>query len=230
MDHDEAVRLRAVVKYVLGELPQTERDSFEEHYFDCGECALDVRSAAAFADNARNVLCQEAREEVLQAAAPTGGRWRGWFKPIVAVPAFAVLLLVVAYQNIITIPRTKQEATTSTGEMVTSVFSLQTANTRGGEAVKVRVHLNESFALKFDFTPTRVYSAYVCQLHDESGRFVLQAPVPGTAINQEAQLVVPAGKVRPGEYSLVFTGGPGAGGQDSKAEVLRLRFVIEFVP
>jgi Putative zinc-finger len=227
MEHYEAVRLQAAVKYVLGELPQTERDSFEEHYFDCGECALDVRAAAAFADNARNVLGQEAREAVLQAAAPTGRRWLAWLEPIVAVPALAALLMVVAYQNIITIPRTKQEAATGTGEMVTSVFSLQTANTRGGEAVRVRVHPNESFALKFDFTPTRVFSGYVCQLHDEAGRAVLQAPVAGTTINQEAQFVVPARKVGPGEYSLVFTGGPAVGGQ---AEVLRLRFVVEFVP
>ena len=225
MDHDEAVRLQAAVKYVLGELPHSERDSFEEHYFDCGECAKDVHAAAAFADNTRNVLRQEARKATLQAAAPAGGRWAAWFRPIVAVPMCAALLMVVAYQNIITIPRTKQEAATSTGEMVTSVFSLETANTRGGEAVKVRVHPNESFALKFDFTPTRVVSSYVCQLHDESGRVVLQVLVPGTTLNQEAQLVVPAGKVVPGEYSLVFTGGPG----DRKAEVLRLRFVVEFL-
>jgi hypothetical protein len=230
MDHEEALRLLAPVKYVLGELPQSERDSFEEHYFDCGKCALDVRAAASFTDNARNVLCHEAPEVARQAATPMEGKWLAWFKPIVAVPALAVLLMVVAYQNIITIPRTKQEAATSTGEMVTPVFSLQTANTRGGEAVKVRVHPNESFALKFDFTPTRVSSGYVCQLHDESGRSVLQALVPGTTINQEAQFVVPAGKVGPGEYSLVFTGGPGVGGQDRKAEVLRLRFVIEFLP
>ena len=230
MDHDEAVRLQAAVKYVLGELPRVERDSFEEHYFDCGECALDVRSVAAFADNARNVFCHEAREAALQADAPDGRRWMAWLKPIVAVPAFTVLLAVVAYQNIITIPQAKQQAPSSTGEMVTSVFSMQMANTRGGEAVKVRVHPNESFALKFDFTPAKVFGSYVCQLLDESGRSVLQAAVPGTSINKEAQLVVPAGTVRPGEYSLVFTGRPGVGGQDGKAEVLRLRFAVEFLP
>ena len=53
MDHDEAVRLRAVVKYVLGELPETERDSFEEHYFDCGECALD--ECKTFANLAKSI-------------------------------------------------------------------------------------------------------------------------------------------------------------------------------
>lgn len=59
MDHAGALRLRAAVKYMLGELAQAERDSFEEHYFDCSECALDVQAAAAFADNARNVLSDD---------------------------------------------------------------------------------------------------------------------------------------------------------------------------
>ena len=78
MDHIEAVRLQAAVKYVLGELPQAERDSFEEHYFDCAECAVDMQAAAVFAENARNVLRQEARDADVRAAAPAGSRWLAW--------------------------------------------------------------------------------------------------------------------------------------------------------
>lgn len=95
MDHAEAMGLQAAVKYVLGELHQAERDSFEEHYFDCRECALDVQAAAAFADNARNVFRHEAQEVALRAAAPAGGRWPLRFKLMAAVPASAVLLIAV---------------------------------------------------------------------------------------------------------------------------------------
>lgn len=230
MDHDEALRLQAAVKYVLGELPEVERDSFEEHYFDCGECALDVRAAAAFADNARNVLSHEARAAALQAAAPAGRRWLAWFKPIVAVPAFAVLLIVVAYQNMITIPRVKQEAMLGAGQVLTSVFSLQMANTRGGEEVKVSVHPYESFGLKFDFTTAKAFNSYLCELQDESGRTLVQETLPGTSANQEAELVVRGGLVKPGKYSLVFTGVPGSNGQGAREEVLRLGFSVEFLP
>jgi anti-sigma factor RsiW len=55
MDHNEALRLRAVEKYVLGELPPSLRDQFEEHFFECQECAQDVKAAAEFVDNARAV-------------------------------------------------------------------------------------------------------------------------------------------------------------------------------
>lgn len=230
MDHDEALRLQAAVKYVLGELPEVARDSFEEHYFDCGECALDVRAAAAFADNARNVLCHEAREATLHAAAPGSRRSLAWLKPIVAVPAFAVLLLVIAYQNAVTIPEAKKEAGSNAGQFFSSSFSLQMANTRGGEEVKVRVHPNESFALKFDFTPTKRFSSYLCELRDESGRSLLQAEVPGTSLNQEAQFVVPTGRVTPGKYILVFTGVPASHDEGTHEEVLRLGFSVEFLP
>ncbi len=56
MDHNEALRLHAVEKYALGELPASLRNEFEEHYFECEECAEDVRAAAEFVDNVRAVL------------------------------------------------------------------------------------------------------------------------------------------------------------------------------
>jgi len=55
MDHNEALRLQAAEKYVLGELPPPLRDEFEEHFFDCQECALDVTATAGFVNNVRNV-------------------------------------------------------------------------------------------------------------------------------------------------------------------------------
>jgi len=56
MDHNEALRLHAVEKYVLGELPPSLRDEFEEHLFECQECAQDVKAAAEFVDNVRAVF------------------------------------------------------------------------------------------------------------------------------------------------------------------------------
>jgi len=56
MDHNEALRLQAVEKYALGELPPSLRDEFEEHFFECQKCALDAKAAAEFVDNVRAVL------------------------------------------------------------------------------------------------------------------------------------------------------------------------------
>jgi len=58
MDHSEAVRMRAAEKYVLGELSPVLREEYEEHFFVCVACALDVKAAAAFVDNTCDVLRQ----------------------------------------------------------------------------------------------------------------------------------------------------------------------------
>jgi anti-sigma factor RsiW len=48
MDHSEAVRRGAAEKYLLDELLSADRDEFEQHFFDCQECAADLNGAAAF--------------------------------------------------------------------------------------------------------------------------------------------------------------------------------------
>lgn len=229
MDHNQAVDLQLAVKYVLGELAPVQRDEFEDHYIDCPECAKDVHAAAAFADTAREVFREEAGDKETAPARPrVQSRWFAWFRPAVALPVFAAMVIVVAYQNTVTIPRAKQEAAQGAGQMFTSIFSLQMANTRGGDEVKVQVHPNESFALKFDFTPAKAFNNYICELQDESGRTFVREMVPGTSVNQEAEFAV-RGLVKPGKYSLVFKGISDSGEQGTQEEVLRLRFAIEFL-
>jgi hypothetical protein len=240
MNHNEAIELQAAVKYVLGELSPVQRDEYEDHYIDCPECAKDVHAAAAFADTTRDVFREEAQAEAAAKKADrVGGWWFAWLKPIVAVPAFAVLLLVVAYQNAVTIPRAEKVATRGSAQLFTTSYSLQTANVRGergerGEEhlgeVKVPVRPNEAFALDFDFTPARAFDNYLCQLQDESGHSLLQVSIPGSSKNKEAHLAIPGGLVHPGKYNLVFTGARSTKGQSAKDEVLRLGFSIEFRP
>jgi hypothetical protein len=230
MDHNEAIRLQAAEKYVLGELSRDLRDAYEEHYFDCAECALEVKAAAAFVDVGREVLRSD-RLEARAAARGTKspGGWFLWLRPAFAVSALAVLLLVVGYQNFVTIPQAKKDLAVNGGQLFTSSFSLQMANVRGGNEVKVQIHPNEAFALKFDFTPSRTFDSYLCRLQDEAGRTLLEEMVPGSSTNKEAQLAVRGGLVKPGKYNLVFTGVPGSSDQGSGQEVLRLGFSVEFL-
>ncbi len=58
MDHSKAVRMQAAAKYVLGELSQVLREEYEEHFFDCTACAIDVKAATDFLNIAREVLRQ----------------------------------------------------------------------------------------------------------------------------------------------------------------------------
>ena len=42
MNHEEAMKAQTTERYLLGDLPENERDAFEEHYFECAICADEV--------------------------------------------------------------------------------------------------------------------------------------------------------------------------------------------
>jgi len=229
MDHKEAIRLQAAEKYVLSELSGTLRDEFEEHFFECAECALDMKAAASFVDTTRDVLRQGVGN-VAQEQEETGWIWEryfGWLKPVVAVPALAVLLLALAYQNFVTVPRLKSAGSVTKPQLLNS-FSLVAGNVRGGEATKVQVREGESFALDFDFLPTKLFDHYICQLQDEAGSSGLQLEIPADKASQEVHLLVTSGLVHSGRYSVVVSGDPtGKGDWSKENQVLKVDFVVE---
>src|SRR5262245_55046779 len=53
MTHEEAVSTLAAERYLLNEMTETDRQTFEEHYFDCEVCADDMRSTAAMLQGAK---------------------------------------------------------------------------------------------------------------------------------------------------------------------------------
>ena len=229
MDHTDVVRLNAVEKYVLGELPGDVREQFEEHYFDCPECALDVQSLTTFVTASRQVFEEGERSKApsrTEAAEKRG--WFSWLRPIIAVPAMAAMAAALIFQAAVTIPHLKEQAASQqTAQVYESSYRLQGA-TRGENVSKVSVKEGESFALDFDFTPSQAFPSYKGSLIDPAGQSVLTFPVNGADANKELHLVVPGDKVRAGTYQLVFTGenGTQASGQSSN-EAQRLSFAVE---
>src|SRR5271156_1916714 len=97
MNHTEAVSTGAVERYLLGQLSSSESDQFEQHFFDCTECARDLRAGALFQDNARSVFLEE--RPAAQPLSPQTSIWapsiRGWFgwRSWNWAPALASLIL-----------------------------------------------------------------------------------------------------------------------------------------
>ena len=56
MDHQSAVLHHFAEQYLLGDLSPEQRDEFEEHFFDCQECAAELRVTSAFLQSAREEL------------------------------------------------------------------------------------------------------------------------------------------------------------------------------
>jgi len=238
MDHNEAVRLQAVEKYLLGKLPKEQHAEYEEHYFDCSACAEEIKATVAFMESARQVVREEAMEPVgakrLAPAAPTTGGWFAWLRPAFAVPVLAALLLFIGYQNGVTIPRLKDSSSSQMGQIISSSFQLR-GSARGGNesddaANKVRVRSGESFALNFDFTPTGTFSEYVWQLRNKAGRAVKSGHISGDKKYQAVSLNMAGGVESAGKYNLLFFGSADGAGQTANESVTqRLTFTVEFL-
>jgi hypothetical protein len=230
MDHSEAVKMKAVERYVLGELSSDVREQFEEHCFECVECANDLKALTTFVTAGRIVF--EEGDQVAEQRAEEGERswgWRKWFRPAVMIPAVGALAAIVIFQAAVTIPGLKKETARESGAQVYgSSYRVQGA-TRGESNSRVAIAPNESFALDFDFTPSNSFPRYKGRLVDESGQSVLTFGVGGEEANKELHLVVPTGVLHPGNYDVVFFGDSGTNSADAKMEeVQRISFTIEF--
>ena len=216
MDHQQAIKMHAAERYLLEELSEEERESFEDHYFSCIECADEVKAAYTFADNAKAVMA-DWPAPVLRAERETFNFWQ-WLRPVL-VPAMAVLLLgVTVYQSALVIPRLERQLETATSPRALPSVVARAA-TRGEPAV-VELSSNDQFVqVILDINTTQPVSSYSSQVYDESGnlRFTIASAVPsgGGSLN----LLLPASELKPGRYTIKV----GPSGSDDYSFVVQRR-------
>ncbi|MGH9370534.1 MAG: zf-HC2 domain-containing protein, partial [Vicinamibacterales bacterium] len=101
MTHDQAVETLAAERYLLDEMSEIERFRFEEHFFECEECAETMQLGHRLRSDAKEVFAAAPARPVSEAAtAATGNRHPWWHPTRVALPwaAAAVLALGLVYQ------------------------------------------------------------------------------------------------------------------------------------
>jgi len=106
MTHQQALDGLASERYLLDEMTEVERFEFEDHYFDCAECAEDVRLGDMVRQEARRARAAMIPNTQLgrPAVVLTSAKW--WRRPMVVAPwaVAATLALVVGYQSMVTVP------------------------------------------------------------------------------------------------------------------------------
>jgi hypothetical protein len=211
MDHDAVVRDKMTEKYLLEELDSQLRDEFEEHFFDCPECARDVGAASKFVEHSRIILAEEP-VEALETAPPrqqaSGGGSLAWFRPAFAVPAMALLLVVVAYQNLVTLPQMTKSANQP------QLLPAATLNllTYGSNAAPLMIHQGQGFLVNVIIPPGHKYSSYRVDLYNSVGTVEASMPVP-TSAEDTWPIRFPGTNRQSGTYKLVVHGIT-ANGQD----------------
>ena len=196
MNHDEAIRIKGTEQYLLNELSPELREQFEEHFFECSECANDLRAGSLFIDQSKTIFAAEAvappRE--VPAHVPEKPSWWAWLRPAIAVPVMALLLAVIAYQNW---PSNKnvqvlQAAYISVGSR--------------GAAPSISTSKGPGFLLRVTVPPDSTYSSYSAQIYAPDGKLSWSLKLP-VAPGQDSYFIqVPPGSYNDGVYSVAIRG------------------------
>lgn len=211
MDHSEAVEMMATERYLLGELSAEQREAFEAHYFECYECALDVRAESAMLAEMKVQLPQMEKSASNVAGRPVAPKpepkqrdWFAWVRPAWAVPAFAALLMVLGYQNLATIPGLRSAAD---APRVTPWSTLH-VGTRAGAQTPVRADRKTGAVLLIDDVPNDGnYASFTFELTNPQGKLFWSKTVKAAANGEAAMsLTIPGRGLQEGAYTLTIAG------------------------
>ncbi len=233
MNHSEAVTQMAAERYLLDELGPDVRDEFEEHLFDCPECVVDVRAGDVFLREMKTQLPSLVAEDVSTVkerpavVMPVKEKrdWFAWLRPAYLAPAFAMLLAVVAYQNIVTLPGLEQAANEPRLAPLTPVRGA----TRGDGHPTLTTTHKLGLALPVDLLPVDMpagsFVSYAFTLTGPDGKVAWSATVPAPAdASRQMSLGIPGKLLNNGKYT-VTVAGVGADGGRTNTE----RYVFDVV-
>ena len=205
----------ATERYLLGEMSSELREAFEEHMFDCQECAFDVRAGNVFLTEAKvqlpaMVASSAPAESARPEAKPAPGQpkkpwWSFLTAPAFAVPAFAMLLGVVAFQNVSTIPSLRSAATEPRMLPWTSLHM----GTRGAEPTVVQADRKQGAVILIELPVQPVYTSYEVGLYDPQGKRIWTQTVTASQNDGGAgtlSLLIPGAGLEQGLYALNLAG------------------------
>lgn len=213
MNHSEAIQQMAAERYLLDDLSPDARDAFEEHMFDCSQCAVDVRAGAVFVDEAKIQLPElgttsgPADKAAKPARKPS--LWSAWWRPAFAAPVFAAFLIVVGYQNMVTIPTLR---TVANQPRMVAIAPLYGA-TRGSAHVAITADRAHGIALPIDLPAEPGignFVSYSLDLYDPQGKLAWTGATPAPAQERAGDLqlsvVLPGTMLKTGTYTLAVSG------------------------
>jgi hypothetical protein len=200
MTHQQALDGLASERYLLDEMTEDERFEFEAHYFDCTECAEDVKRGEMIRQEARHAGFRTGSrvETGRPGVVLTSPKW--WRRPMLAVPwaAAATLALVTGYQSFVTVPGLRESVAPQAIEAV-----MLRGATRGA-APTVTIAPGQRFvALSADLTTTPQSSALTYEILDANRTAVASGRARIPSAGAPLMLLVPVDELqKTGRYTL----------------------------
>jgi len=214
MDHNEAVQQMAAERYRLNELTPDAREAFEEHLFDCPECALDLRAGVAFVEEVKvqsSKLAPHKPGPLPARVSPVRIKrewWLSWLQPAFAVPVFALMLLFIGYQNLIVLPGLEESA----NQPRLLAWAPLHGSTRGAP-LAITADRKHGVALPIELPQQPIpgaYASYSFGLIDPQGKSAwtgsVAAPADDANQAQRLSLAIPGAMLRNGTYTVTISG------------------------
>ena len=203
MDHLDAEKMKAVERYMLGDLAVSEVEEFERHFFDCAQCSEELRALTIFQENARAVFAERdlAPVPVSVPAPKNSAGWWGGFSPLFgsrqwAVALGALLIGIFAGYGVFA-PHESAQAV--------SAYPLY-AQARGEETIVSPAAASKFYTLYLDKTWDGDYSSYRAVLLDAAGTQRSTVPVNVGAPGEAIHMLIPTHQLAGGKYVLVMRG------------------------
>jgi hypothetical protein len=220
MDHLDAEQLKAVERYMLGDLSVSEVEEFERHFFDCPQCSEELRAVTIFQENARAVFHEQDLAPKPRVTEPErSARWWEGFSPLfqrqwavalggLLIGVFAGFLAFASRDNV----------------QGVSAYPLY-AQARGEETVVAPAAGSKFYTLYLDRSWDGEYTSYRAVLKDSSGTEKFTLPVSAGGAGEAVHVLVPTHKLAAGKFVL-FMQGVDASGKET--ELARFPFTLRF--
>jgi hypothetical protein len=227
MDHSDATRSMASEKYLLNELTPAEAEDFEEHLFDCSECATDIRAGSVFLEQSKVEFAVPAVvQKPVAVQKKESPAWLGWWRPAFVIPAFAILLLAMGYQNFVTSRSLKAAVAENHSARILPAASLVSSVNRGSGSSALTVQAKEPFLLPLDIPMQAGGSSYRIEFLNPEGKIEWTRAASAEAVKNTLPIEAP-GVEKPGRYELVVTGLDAQG--EKINEVARYPVELQFI-
>lgn len=233
MNHQQAVDSMAVERYVLNEMTATDRQAFEEHYFNCPECLEAITYASDFLEVGREI---ELEKKEQQNTVP------GWytrlftgsselFRPLPAL-AFALVLFGFFAANIYQYTTLhKQQAVIAKLNAPKQEFrfviaeAARNSGTPRGVGAELNVPRMSQMNIVFQFKPGP-YTRYRAEIKTANGTVKSALDFDMHPFETSTTISLPAVSLPPGEYSVALLAQSENGIEQTLAsESFQLRFV-----
>ena len=205
MDHETSIRTQAAEQYLLGDLRPSEREAFEEHFFECSTCAEDVRLGFQFSENAKAVFGQDPHR-VCEPTRPTTRRdWFVWFRPAILVPIAAGLAIVAltGYQNAVQIPALRARLGQLQKPQIVSSMILAPSSRSSVPSISPAAQF---FELSLAIGAIAPSERYQCELRSVPRKLISMIPVSKLEPDSNLTLLIPTADLPPGYYEAVLVG------------------------